>query len=338
MIKKVDKQQFNKDLHLFFHSLFLTPGWIDSVSTKSSIPVYFDILDNNSKIGKISGLLEESRFGKQLYFYSSPALIKLNDLNVNKCLDDLKEYAVQNNISRIIVGSYDNKHSLKYSGKNYYITQRAEYIVPLYQVDTINQNNNFKRNVKKAKKLQCLHQNTRNKNKISTLLILLNNTLKARIKKYNTHYSPYYLKNLSEKTLYKLLENKIAQIHFTFHKDKIDCIEFNLESNGNAYMLLKGTNEFGYKNGFSSFLSNELINKYVQAGYKSYNQGGRPLGIDGDGLTTFKKSMGAEEIISHGATTNFIIWPYKILNPILIIGRLMPQNNFLIRILKRFLY
>ncbi len=338
MILKIDKTEFEKDLHLYFHSIFITPQWIESVSSESSIPIYLDIFDNGKKIGKISGLIENSKFGKQLYCYASPALIDLTEKNYTQCLNNLVPYAKSNNLSRIIIGSYDNKHSLKYIENKYYTTERVEYVVPLHKdIAEINQNKRFKRNVKKANKIKAIIHQSNNKNYINIFLSLLKSTLQIRTKKYKKSYTPYYLKNLNQNTLKKLINNQLGNIYYTKVNDSYNCMEFNLEVNNYVYMLLKGTDEFGYKNGLSSFISSKLMEKYSNKGILYYNQGGRPIGIDGNGLTSFKKSMGAEEITTYGATTNFLIWPYKILNPILIVGRRIPQSNFIIKALKKLL-
>lgn len=111
-------------------------------------------------------------------------------------------------------------------------------------------------------------------------------------------------------------------------------MEFNIEVGSNVYMLLKGTDDYGYKNGLSSHLSHYLTQKYIKEGKSVYNQGGRPQGKDGDGLSIFKKSMGAREVTVYGATTNYITYPYKLLNPILNLGRLLPDVQ-LVKYLKR---
>ena len=236
------------------------------------------------------------------------------------------------------MGSYDNKHSLKYTGKRYFFTERTEYIVSLSKgLENINTSKRFRRNVKKGEKINPQITDSSEIDKTSILLDLLSSTKKVRINKYDISYNPFYLTNLNENTLKKLLASGLAHLRYTTTNDSVDCMEFNLEKASSVYMLLKGTNENGYKNGLSSYLSYNLTKSYVKKGYSFYNQGGRPFGSDGDGLTVYKKSMGAEEITVYGATTNFLTYPHKLLNPILNIGRKLPKDNQIVKFLKRFI-
>lgn len=337
---KISKDEWKIDLNDFFHSVFICPDWIESVQTTSFVPIYLDIYSGGNKIGKISGLIDHIGItkGSQLYFYAGPALKTLKQNLYNTCLSEIYRFGKKNNYSRIIIGSYDNKHSLEPVCAKFYKTERVEYVVPLNEKDhSIDKSKRFKRNVKNAKKLNPNTYKSQEVKELKLLKELLNNTLSLRVKKYKKPYSPYYLKNLNDESLIKLLKSGFAHIYYTCCNGSINCMEFNLENKTSTYMLLKGTNDFGYRNGLSSYLSNYLIDLYTHIKKNHYNQGGRPSTNDGDGLAVFKKSMGAKELISYGATTNYIIWPHKILNPILLIGRRLPQNNIFIQILKRFL-
>ena len=209
-------------------------------------------------------------------------------------------------------------------------------MIPLHKgLNNIKFSNRFKRNVKKGKKSAPLIKSSSDIDILDILSGLLMETKKIRLDKFKVDYQPFYLANMSKNTLKKLLESGIAKIRYTENNGSVDCMEFNLEKDKYVYMLLKGTNSSGYAYGMPSYLSYTLINKYIEHGYFTYNQGGRPRGFDGDGLEIYKKSMGAEKIITYGATSLFLTYPYKLLNPLILSLRLFPKS-FVDKIKKRF--
>ena len=339
VLLKTDKNKWEKDLNSYNHSIFISGNWIESVTNSEYKPIFIDFLLGNEVIAKIAGLILQQPHSKrkQLYFYASPAMKSFNQDTYNLCFDTLYDYAKNNNYNRIIVASYDNYHSYKYTGNKYFLTERVEFVVPLQDLDKIKSNTRFKRNVKKGQKLNPSIGSSRSTEYFNILLNLLNSTKNIRLKKHNDDYDPFYLNGMTEDSLKKLLTSGLAKIYFTTVNGSIDCMEFNLETRNGVYMLLKGTSEFGYKNGFPSFLSYNLIKDYSAKGLKYYNQGGRISTDPQDGLTVYKKSMGAEEITVYGATTNFLIYPYKLLNPLLNIGRKLPRNNPVVKFLKKFI-
>ena len=338
ILLKTEKEKWEKDLKSYQHSIFLSSSWIESIAASEQESLYIDFILNNDVVAKISGLILSKSSGKQLYFYASPALKNFDQEIFNSCFDALHDFAEKNKYTRIIVGSYDNDHSQQYTGKNYFLTERVEFVVPLHEnIELLNITKRFKRNVKKAQKLKPELRSSVSSDDFNTLMNLLSSTKKIRLKKYREDYDPFYLPEMTENSLKKLLSLGLARMHYTFVQDSIDCMEFNLETENGVYMLLKGTSEFGYKNGLPSFLSYNLINNYGKKGIRYYNQGGRISTDPEDGLTVYKKSMGAEEIPVYGATTNFLTYPYKLLNPLLNLGRKFPQDNPIVIFLKKFI-
>ncbi len=336
-IQEQSKKEWEKYLNLFHYSLFITPEWIEAIADSTHTPIYLNFFLKDIKVGKISGLIiKRSETKTYLYFYAGPALKELNEDIYTQCLNALYRFAKKHSYAMISIGSFDSKHSLRYRGYKYMNTKRYEFVVPLSKgLQEININKRFKRNVKKARKVDSLIKHSGDIKEISILLKLLKETKKIRIQKYSTEYQPFYLANLNENALKKLIRSGIARIHYTENNDSIDSMEFNLEKDKYVYMLLKGTNENGYKNGLSSVLSYSLINEYIGQGYFTYNQGGRPPGSDGAGLEVFKKSMGAEKIATYSAISNFLTYPYKLLNPLILLLRLLPKS-LLNNIKKRF--
>jgi lipid II:glycine glycyltransferase (peptidoglycan interpeptide bridge formation enzyme) len=132
---------------------------------------------------------------------------------------------------------------------------------------------------------------------------------------------------MSRKSLEKLINKGIAKIFTIQSGEVIHSIEMTLEYNNQAYMLLKATDNFGYKKGLSTLLNVKVIDAYKKKGFSYYNLGGRPPEKDGDGLALYKTRLGGKPCQTYGATTNFIQYPQKMLNPLLNIGRALPENG-----------
>ena len=327
-IKELSSIEWEKNLHLFHYSIFITTEWIEAVADITHIPVFLNLISKEKNIGKISGLvIKRSKKKTYLYFYAGPALKDLNDYIFTQCLNALYKYAKTRSFSMISFGSFDNKHSLRYKGYKYLVNKRYEFVIPLSKgLENINISKRFKRNIRKAEKSDPRVKQSGNIKEIDVLLKLLDETKTIRISKYNIDYQPFYLTNLSKDTLKELLKSGIAKIYYTINNGIVDSIEFNLEKDKYVYMLLKGNSKNGYNNGFSSFLSYSLMKEYIDKDYITYNQGGRPPGQDGDGLEVFKKSMGAEKIATYSAISNFLTYPYKLLNPAIFLLRFVPKS------------
>lgn len=315
-----------KNLNNFSYSVFITPEWLNALADSAHTPIYLDFYSNQELVAKLAGFLCGNNKSKQLYFYSAPAMMHLNSNLLSECLNELYNYAKINGYSRIIIGSYGNNHSVNFSAKKYFKNERSEYLLDLKNgLNEVKTSSRFRRNVKKGQKVNPEVIASKSTNHLHNLKQLLNTTKSARLKKFNKDYNPFYLKNLTPSSLHNLLNNNIGHIYYIQCGDNINCMEFNIEIENKVYMLLKGSDEYGYNHGLSSYLSHFLTHKYSNGGVIVYNQGGRPRGEDGEGLDIFKKSMGAKEVIAYGATTNYITYPHKLLNPILNLGRLLPD-------------
>lgn len=339
-IQSVESRDWEHDLELYFHSVFMSCTWLDTVKTNNHTPIFFDLFEGELKVGKISGLLINNRYlkGQELYFYSGPALKTLTESTYIQCYDSIYLYAKQNKINRVVIGSYDNKHSLKCSSNNYYLSERVEYIIPIKEGrDNIKFGSRFKRNVKTAKKQQPNIVCGNNTHFLNSLNKLIEDTHAERKKKFATDYDHFYLKNLNYNSLGKITNSKNAQFFASEINEDINCSELILESGTSRYMLLKGCNSTGYKYGMSSFLCNELINRFEKDNVAHYNLGGRPPTRDGDGLAAFKISSGAQEVKCYGGSTNYLVWPYTLLNPLINIGRKLPKENTLVKLIKKML-
>jgi len=68
------------------------------------------------------------------------------------------------------------------------------------------------------------------------------------------------------------------------------------------------------------------IKKCKELGFESYNLGGVPDNAAKSGLIFFKTSLGAKKFSCTGGSTNYLNFPYKCLNPLLNMGRRIPES------------
>lgn len=314
-----------KNLKDFNHSIFIRPEWLESLSANNYTPIYLDFYSDSNLIGKLAGLIinKGNIRGKQLYFYAGPAIINPDTSLLNKCNCALHSFAKKEHYSRIIIGSYDQAHSLKIKNPNFFSTVRKEYVIDLNS--DIKFKSRFKRNTKKASKFIDLTEINRRKMPYEMVIALLSRTLEYRQNKKRKAYDPFYLPYWSPNSLEKLLNSDLTDF-FVIHKnDTTHCFEINLKSGKRVFNLLRAADDAAYTNGLPSYIGKRMIEEYTSNHFNSLNLGGIPSGSDGTNLAVYKKSMGAKEITVYGATTNYITYPYKLLNPILNLGRLLPD-------------
>ncbi|NPA37201.1 MAG: hypothetical protein GXO47_10180, partial [Chlorobi bacterium] len=172
---------------------------------------------------------------------------------------------------------------------------------------------------------------------ITQLIQLLESTKKHRINRTRKTYDPLPLPFLNYQTIKPLVKSNTAINYIAQSEKQVAGFLFTLLKYPYAEALLTGINEDFYKKGTSPFLFEYAFHDLKNKGFNSINLGGIPEGKDGENLAIFKKRLGAEEKIVYGATTNFLIYPYKLLNPILNIGRKLPRNNPIVQFLKKFI-
>ncbi len=324
-----------KDLKHFNHSIFHHPGWLEAIKSETNTPFFlnFSAMDHTT-VGKLSGFIEQTGRlrGQQLYAYSGIALNTDNPNIVTNSYRALYQYARENNLSRIILGSYGQPVPVKLSVKHYYPFHRLEYVIDL---QTKNPENSFhyqiKRHLKKASGVNPVFIEGD-----ETMLPLLHDMLAKvhdqRVKRFKKNYDSFYLRHLDERALTKLLNSGVGKIYALKSSDGISAMEFNLEIDREVYMLLKATNEFGYRHGLSSHLTYRLIQHYRDQNFTNYNLGGRPPGKEGDGLSLYKERLGTTIRKLQGVTTNFVTYPLRLTNPLLKVARRLPENGLVNRI------
>lgn len=346
-IIKIDIVEFDDprlwitDLHNFSYSLFLSPEWIVAMSNENDIPVFLNFMNQGIVVGKLSGLIcDEGKIkGRQIYCYASPALKQYTQNIYDACFNALLQFAKSKNLSRIIVGSYDQQHHLKVKASNYFSTARFEYIVDLADESGIKFGKGFKKNVQKAERAEAVYSDDNSPVILNDLFQLLQSTRMRRRNKYKSDYNPFYLKNKNEQGLIQVFDSGVGVLHSV--KDNLGkghCIVYNIEKDKKAYGLLMGSSRTAYGNGFPSFLDYNMLLSLKENGFAYYNIGGGTNDSNSFNLQKYKKLMGGQKHDVYGATTNFLVFPQKLLNPIMTIGRLLPSNNVVVRFLKNIVH
>jgi hypothetical protein len=346
-MKNIDNNLFSENIHVrvcdeaeawsmtlndFNYSLFIIPEWIKSLQTTQRRPVYIDFLLNNEVIAKLAGLQfdTDDAYKRKLYFHAGPA-VRLNaDHSLHdKCLNSLVRYAKRNDIARIVLLSYDYKHKSCVK-RPFHFSIRQELIVDLTP-DKEQIHNKFSRSFlgtyKKAIKEGCVFSENGSIAMVDTLADLLEETKKIRLSKGYEDYNPYYIPLFNKNSLISLIQHGAVRI-FLAKKELEICAIFMALSRGNkAYGLLTGTSKEGYKAGAPSFLEYCVLMTFKNEGIQYLNLGGIPLENVKSGLVQFKKSIGAFPVESTYGSTNFLRFPYNLLNPIMSLARILPANK-----------
>jgi len=330
---------WESDLSEFNYSIFQTPQWIETISKQNSLsPVYIDIFYKNKKSGKISGIVKKNKYtGKQIYFYSGPA-IKDPDINLyTGTIRALKKYLKREKYTRLNFGSYGCLFAPEVKIRSFHPVMRKEYIVNLESPDYHkNYSRNIRRNIKKGKELYP--ELAINNITIEEIKRLLESTRQYRLNHDKKEYHPLplpYFNNYN--TLNTLLKTEITSTYSISIKGQIAGFLLTLEKHPYASALLTGIDMNFYSSGLSPCLYDQVFTELHNKGFHYINLGGIPDGEEGGKLAHFKKSLGAKEVILYGASSDFLIYPYKLLNPGINIIRKLPKDHPAVKFFMRFI-
>jgi hypothetical protein len=328
-INSVD--DWRKDLDTFNYSLFLSPEWLRSICRQDRKPIYFDFRKGINTVGKFAGLsIGSNVFSRLLYFFSGPAVKDSDTVITGLLVDKIIDYAVHNRYNRVIIRSYDYKMKLTCSNNKLKQLPRTEYSVSLLQSDDqllSSINKKLARHIRQqAKQGIAFHED--NSDRLPDMLIgLLNETRKKRLLKGYKKYDFFYFPFFDETCLHKLIKEKAIRFFYALHEGEIDCMQVVFTLDTKSYALFIGTNSTGYKLGLSAFIQYFTIFRLKEEGYNYLNLGGIPGDPSSKGLDYFKRSVGALPWEISGGSTNFLLFPYSLLNPLLNLGRMIPNNR-----------
>lgn len=331
-------ESWQKNLNEFNISIFILPEWIECFRDNKITPVYFDFLNRNLAIGKLSGIIIKNNLKYSVLQCHSGIALREGYEDFHKLYQLLYNYAKINKINRIIIGSYDQQICHNIIIPRYYITKRTEYIIDLQKQWKISDlSKQLKRNIKKAKKSIGSNFNIHHNIDASYLFKILTETQNQRKLYKRDTFNPLYISPTSKDSTTKIMKSKLAEFYVYKKENAPYCIEFNLIYNKKAYNYLRGADRNAYRNSLPSLLSVKMIQQYKDKGFKSINLGGIPNNKDGELLARYKKGLGAKEVFQYGLTTNFIQYPYKLINPLLNIGRKLKHIPFLYQLKERIL-
>ena len=340
IVKVSGKELWSEGLNNFDHSLYLNTEFIDAVHVANGTPVYLDFKENDKIMAKLAGFKINARFSFQnrLYFYSDPACaMGTNGTTLKCCYSCLIKWAKKNNIYRIIKLSYDN-HQLTRGVRKFKFAKRAEYIIDLTQ-DEETLNNNFAHNVICIKRRSInqgyLFKESADQEMTDHLINMLDETRKVRMSKGGEYYDYFYIPSFDRNSLEQLTENGLIRYYYVEKDQKKLTIMAVMVKNEQAYALFMGSTPEGYKAGAPTFLNHQLILLLKKRGYKYLNLGGVPIGKSHKGLEEFKQRLGAVKVWSHYGSTNFIKFPFTLLNPALFAARHIPDNKVLCYVKKK---
>jgi lipid II:glycine glycyltransferase (peptidoglycan interpeptide bridge formation enzyme) len=325
------------DLFEFEFSLFLLPEWVESVRTAHNVPIYLNIFCGDKVIGKICGLIKDcgKLKGHQFYSFASFALRQPNQQDLNSCHEALLRFAINKKITRIIIGSYDQRNSLSCSTPHYFSTKRLEYIVDLKNND-IKFSKGFLKNVKRAESNNIVIKSSDSVSILERLYELLRLTYNHRVSKYGVVYNPFFLSEMNENSLTKLTKSGCVRLVYASRDEgAANSVQINIEEGGRIYGLLMGSDDVAYDYGIPSFIDYNIITEGQKSGGIYYNTGGVPADEASKGLAQYKASMGGREKIVFGATTNYLVYPQKIMNPLMTIGRKLPSQHPVVKRVKK---
>ncbi len=331
------KDSWSAHLNDFDHSLFTLSEFLDSLCCNGSNPVYLDFEMNGKIVAKLAGIKSKGKFKFQnrLSFYSGPAIHMQEDKNlIEKCYQQLIRYARKNNFYRIIKLSYDYPY-LPARIKHFKFSKRAEYIIDLTKEKEVIEDN-FAHNVicikRKANNQGYIYRESYSEEMIESLIKMLDDTRKVRMSKGSPYYDYYYIPLFNKSSLKALVKNNIIQFCMVEKEMQSYAIMAVMLKNKRAYALFMGCTPEGYKAGAPTFLNYRLIHSLKEKQFESLNLGGVPLGKSHKGLEEFKFRLGAEKFLSYHGSTNFIKFPFSLLNPFLTLCRLIPENKLLTKI------
>jgi len=331
-IKPITRDEYINDLMLFNHSLFIRPEWIDSICEGNKRPLYLNIYENGSLIGKIAGVVRRLVFFSQdVYFYSEPALKFYNQEALDTCLKALMAYAKENRLVRVTF-NYLDQQSLLIPGDElgFKIKKTEEFIIELGGAyKQFKPGNNFRNKLKKASKAQTEFYRATSKEMVTDLVDFLAVTSRIRVSKKRHAYNVFTYKYVNKKALERFVDSGAGVFYYAMNNGVINYISLCYEVGDRSYELYNGTNSFGYSNGLTGWMVMKRSERYASLNYRYFNMGGIPHEKgDRGNLAGFKMQSGCIPKNVYIAKTDFLVYPEKAFNIFFNLGRLVPYNRF----------
>ncbi len=325
---------WDKELESFRGSIFMSSTWISVISNNERKPVYLRFIENDVLVGMLGGIELPIKNGpaRQLFFYSGIAS-DCNDARViARCKTALYEYAKNSGYHRVSMRSYDYHSCPDARVRKFKVRERIEYVFYLDK-DREQLVNCFGRRirnrVRKAKREGAVLKTSSSPDLIENLFSLINVTYNVRQSKGYGRYNYLFLPFFSWIEIEELVKKGNAALYYVEKDREIMSIQLVIFQGKQAYIILMGTSNNGYREGAPSFLFYELATTLRDRGYLYLNTGGVCRGTKQIGLKIFKERLGAEAIKSTEEVTNFIAPPLSYLNPFIEFKRFLHDLKFI---------
>ena len=329
--ERVDRTTFDTHFSDFIYSLFITSQWIDSMASDGQA-IYIDFVDGDRVVGKIAGLVLNGGFfsGQFLSFYTGPALIEKDQKLFHDCIKALKQFAIENRFSRIVIAYHDQQFPWIINELGFYKEGWHDYIryfnndseEPEFDKSVVGK-------VKKAIRAGVTFHSETSERILNRFFELLEETQRIRYDVYGDEYMPFPYFQMNKQTLRKLFDTGILKFYHASVGDTIHCVRCSLHQDKKMVGLMIASDEFTYKNGVQQFVQVGVIRELHREGYHYFNIGGAAMGEKGKGLSKYKESLGFKRVPVYGAYTHFLTFPQNLINSVMWFGRKCRDMNSL---------
>lgn len=340
----VSAKEWDQNLQNFNPGCLMNTEWVESIADIDKESIYINFIESGNTIGKIGGLIvyPKKASKKHLYFYSGPALREESAHLVGQVLEQLILFASRTCNNRVVIRSYDYNLKLPNRIKSFRVSSRKEYIVNLSgTIEAVSSrfSKSARKHSNKAKlRFNLTLEETKEAHSVDKLVTLMEETRRIRLSKGYADYNYYYIPYVRKEVLIKLLSLGRARIFYVKNSEgEINCIRFVLANKPRAFSLYIGTNEIGYSQRSPNFMNYELAIKLCSEGYSEIGLGGVQSDSSRLKLSAFKKSVGGVLVKRMGGSTNYLIWPKNLLNPLMEMARGLPELRIVNTLKKKYL-
>lgn len=305
-------------LEEFDHGLFTTVPWNEAFRTGGRKPVYLDFVADGCVVAKMAGFVLPHRLAvkRKLIFHAGPAPLPGGAAVIPQCLTALARFARVRRIGRIHIFSYDYRYGYE-AHPAFHVYPRMEMSISLegdMEEITGRMSRRIIRNYKHGVKEDLSFSEECTGDPVATIDRLLQDTLKVRTGKGYHRYDPYYIPYFGRDILSSLIQQQCLRIVTVKRGETIHGNYIMLADGVRAYGLLIGTSEAGYSLRVPTYMHYVILHFLKKEGYRYLNLGGVSPDETHKGLLEFKQSLGAQPVTNSFAETDFLVFPYTLLN------------------------
>ncbi len=334
-------EEWSNTLADFRSSVYITDLWLQGVKRPKATPVYFYFKSDDEIVAKIAGLALKNRKNRPdiLHFYSGIAFRSAKIELIRKCYRKLVVLAKKQKFDKLVIESNDYSEEFCIEIPDLVITRRrTEYHLNLNSEKDLfysKLNDTIRNHIRRAEKKGSKVVTSTSPEILRKLVDYLEITRKIRVSKGYPFYTYFPLNNLDENALKLYLRNGLATMFYVITNDEINCILYVLLHGKRSFFLLIGTTEKGYDLHSPVFVYYNTMSILKKQGFEICNLGGVSANPAAQkGLIYHKKSLGAHEVKLMNYKTYFLSFPLKLLNPLMMVYDLLPNNEFTMSIRK----